>query len=109
MTNPNEHPNGAESAGAAMAAEMLRNLVILNESMKRGQELQQQIADSLEDLVGYHETYMRAIEILTEQSDEGKNKFSLSDVVKAMAEAADEILGEPEDEPGSEDPLVPQR
>jgi RNA processing factor Prp31 len=95
-----------ETPGAAAALEMLKNIIILNENIVRSHELYQQLQETMDDLVGYHETYMRGIEILLEKSDEGKSKFSLSDVIHAMAEAADEVLGEPDDEPGPEDPLV---
>jgi len=102
------HPNG-EPPGAIIAAEMLRNIVLLNENIKKSHEIYERLADSLADLADYHETYMRAAEILIEKSDEGKNKFSGKDIVLALAEAAEEVMGEQEDEPGEEDPLVRSR
>lgn len=98
--------NGSESAGAAMAAEMLKNIVLLNEQLQRNHELYSRLADGVADLIDYHETYMRASEILIEKADEGKSKFSVLDFARAMVEAADEVMGEEEDEPGDEDPRV---
>jgi hypothetical protein len=52
---------------------------------------------------------MRAMEILIEQAEEGKSKFTLGDLAKATAEAATEVMpedDEEEDEPGEEDPRI---
>jgi predicted patatin/cPLA2 family phospholipase len=106
MVDPHGGPSNGESPGAIIAAEMLRNLVLLNESIQKSHQLYERLEQKLDDLAGYHETYMCAIDILMEKSEEGKNKFSLSDVIHAMAEASAEVLGEPEDEPGDEDPRV---
>lgn len=104
-TPNNGRPLDGEAPGAVIAAEMLKNLVLLNENIRRSHEMYEQLVDQLADLNDYHETYMRAVEILIEKSDEGKNKFSMKDIVEAMAEAAEEIMPS-EDEPGEEDPLV---
>lgn len=104
----NGRPMDSEQPGAIIAAEMLKNLVMLNENIQKSHEMYAQLSDQLADLNDYHETYMRAAEILMEKSEEGKNKFSVKDFVEAMAEAAEEIMPS-EDEPGEEDPLVDAR
>jgi len=101
-----DRPQNGETPGAVLLAELLKSLVILNETMRANQERYERLEQKLDDLAGYHETYMCAVEILMEKSEEGKNKFTMSDVIHAMAEAASEVLGEPEDEPGDEDPRV---
>jgi hypothetical protein len=107
-----DQPNGrqmdGDSVGGAMAAEMLRNLVLLNENIARSHAMYEQLSASIADLCDYHETYMRAAEILIEKSDEGKNKFSVKDFVEALVEAAEETMPS-DDEPGEEDPLVDAR
>lgn len=105
-----EIPN-ADQPGAVIAAEMLKNLILLNENIRKSHEMYAQLLASLQDLGDYHETYMRAMEILIEQSEEGKSKFTLADLAKATAEAAAEVMPEgdeeeEEDEPGDEDPRV---
>lgn len=105
----NGRPIDGEIPANAIATEMLRNIVLLNEGIRESHKLQAQILESLQDLADYHETYMRASEMLVEQVDEGKNKISLADFVKALSDAADEVLGSEEDEPGNEDPLVESR
>ena len=105
----NGRPMDGEPPAAIIAAEMLRNLVLLNESIRKSHEIYERLADSLADLADYHETYMRAAEILIETSDEGKSKFSVKDFALALSEAAAEVMGEEEDEPGEEDPLVRSR
>lgn len=107
-TPNNGRPLDGEAPGAVIAAEMLKNIVLLNENIRRSHEMYEQLSDQLADLNDYHETYMRAVEILIEKSEEGKNKFSMKDLVEAMAEAAEEIMPG-EDEPGEEDPLVDAR
>jgi hypothetical protein len=106
MDPQGDRPSNGEAPGAIIAAEMLKNLVLLNENIRRSHELYERLEQKIDDLAGYHETYMCAIDILMEKAEEGKNKFSLSDVINAMAEASAEVLGEPEDEPGDEDPRV---
>ena len=107
-----EQPNGrsmdGEPPAAIIAAEMLKNIVMLNENIRKSHEMYGQLSDQLADLNDYHETYMRAVEILLEKSDEGKIKFSLKDLVEAMSEAAEEVMPS-EDEPGDEDPLLEAR
>lgn len=105
----NERPTNGEAPGAIIAAEMLRNIVLLNENIRKSHEVYERLADSLADLADYHETYMRAAEIMIEKSDEGKAKWSVKDFVLALSEAAEEVMGEAEDEPGEEDPLVRSR
>lgn len=104
-----EMPNGraeeGATPGALIATEMLKNLILLNERIEKSHQMYEQLAASIADLCDYHETYMRAMEILVEQADEGKMKFSMGDLVKAIAEAAEEVMPS-EDEPGEEDPLV---
>lgn len=99
-----EMPNG-ETPGAVIAAQMLENLILLNRNIEKSHQIYEKLADALEDLSDYHETYMRAMEILIEQAEEGKSKFSLADLARATAEAAAEVMPE-EDEHGGEDPLV---
>jgi hypothetical protein len=101
----NGRPADPDQPGAVIAAEMLRNLILLNENIRKSHEMYESLAASISDLCDYHETYMRAVEILIEKSEEGKNKFSMKDFVEAVAEAAEEVMPS-EDEPGEEDPLV---
>jgi len=101
-----------ETTGQYIAAEMLKNLVRLNENIEKSHKMYAALAAAISDLGDYHESYMRAMEILIEQSEEGKSKFSLADLARAVAEAAAEVMpedGEEEDEPGPEDPLVDAR
>jgi glutamyl-tRNA reductase len=103
-----EQPNG-ETPGAVIAAAMLENLILLNRNIEKSHQLYEKLADSIADLCDYHETYMRAMEILIEQAEEGKSKFTLGDLAKATAEAATEVMpedDEEEDEPGEEDPRI---
>jgi hypothetical protein len=105
---PNRPSNG-ESVGENIAAEMLKNIVRLNDNIEKSHKIYGQLAESVAALADYHESYMRAMEILVEQSDEGKSKFTLGDLAAAMAEAAAEVMpddGEGEDEPGPEDPRI---
>lgn len=107
---PNERPVNGETPGAMIAAEMLKNLVMLNANIQKSHEMFAQLSDQLADLNDYHETYMRASEILMEKHEEGKIKFSVKDFVEAMVEAAAEVMPEEdEDEPGEEDPLIRAR
>lgn len=107
---PGEMPNNGEAPGAIIAAEMLKNLVMLNENIQKSHQMYTQLTEQLSDLADYHETYMRAAEILIEKKEEGKSKFSISDFAEALVEAAEEVMGdgdgEEEDEPGDEDPRV---
>ncbi len=106
---PNGRPMDGETAGQHIAAEMLKNIVRLNENIEKSHKIYAALAESVAALVDYHESYMRAMEMLVEQADEGKSKFSLGDLAQAMSEAAAEVMpedGEEEDEPGPEDPLV---
>jgi glutamyl-tRNA reductase len=103
-----ETPNG-ETPGAVIAAQMLENLILLNRNIEKSHQMYESLAASIADLCDYHETYMRAMEIMIEQSDEGKSKFTLADLARAMSEAAAEVMPEEEaeeDEPGEEDPRV---
>ena len=102
---PNGRPIDGDAPGAVIAAEMLKNLVLLNENIRKSHEMYEQLSDQIADLNDYHETYMRAAEILMEKSDEGKIKFSVKDFVEAMTEAAEEIMPS-DDEPGGEDPRI---
>jgi len=105
-TNPNGRPFEPEAPGPIIAAEMLKNLVLLNANIEKTHQLYTEIAAALADLTDYHETYMRASEIVIEKAEQGKTKFSVLDFAKAMVEAAEDVMGEGEDEPGEEDPLV---
>ncbi len=101
-----DSPNG-ETPGAVIAAQMLENLILLNRNIEKSHQIYETLASSIADLCDYHETYMRAMEMLVEQAEEGKSKFTLGDLAKATAEAASEVMpedGEEEDEPGEEDP-----
>jgi len=105
----NGRPAEDDTPGAVIAAEMLKNLVLLNQNIERSHKIYSELAASIADLCDYHETYMRAMEILIEQAEEGKSKFSLGDLAKATAEAAAEVMPEEddgEDEPGEEDPRI---
>jgi glutamyl-tRNA reductase len=106
---PTDAPN-AETPGAVIAAQMLENLILLNRNIEKSHQIYETLSASIADLCDYHETYMRAMEILIEQAEEGKSKFTLGDLAKATAEAAAEVMpdedGEEEDEPGDEDPRV---
>jgi hypothetical protein len=97
-----EGPANGESVGQNIAAEMLKNIVILNKRMEDGQALQERLLEKLDELVGYHEVYGLTMEILQEKR--GK-KLGISDLAEAYLEAADEIMPA-DDEPGEEDPLV---
>jgi hypothetical protein len=108
MTEPNGKPIDPESTGPLLAAEMLKNLVILNDQLKDGHALHVELKDSVDQLIGHFEVFGRAMEIICEQKEEGKSKFNLSDFAEAYLEAADEIMPA-EDEPGDEDPLVESR
>lgn len=106
MENQNkEGADNGSNVGQNIAAEMLKNLVILNENMKTGQEMQEKLLEKLDELVGYHEVYGLMMEILQEKR--GK-KLGISDLAEAYMEAADEIMPA-DDEPGEEDPLVRSR
>lgn len=109
--DPNSRQNGEESAGQHIAAEMLKNIVLLNENIAKSHAIQASLAESSAALTDYHETYMRAVEILLEQTDEGKTKFTVRQILEAISEAAAEVMPEEEEEeePGSEDPLVRSR
>ena len=110
---PNGRPMNDESAGQHIAAEMLKNIVRLNENIEKSHKLYAALAEGISDLADYHETYMRAMEILIEKSEEGKSKFTLADLARATAEAAEEVMpddegeeGPPGEEFGEEDPRV---
>ncbi len=105
-------PGNGEPIGESLAAEMLKNLVRLNDNIEKSHAIQANMAESLASLVDYHETWMRAAEMMIESADEGKSKFSTKDLVLALAEAAVEVMGESgeeEDESGPEDPRVSAR
>lgn len=95
-------PTNGESIGQNIAAEMLKNLILLNKRLEDGQVLQERLLEKLDEMVGYHEVYGLMMEILQEKR--GK-KLGLSDLAEAYLEAADEIMPA-DDEPGGEDPLV---
>jgi hypothetical protein len=105
MTEQNGKPQEHESVGNVMAADMLRNLVVLNERLKDGQALHVELKDSVDQLIGHFEVFGRAMELICDQKEEGKVKFSLGDFADAYLEAADEIMPA-DDESGPEDPLV---
>lgn len=98
-------PDG-ESVGTALATELVKQLVILNQTLKENQALMVEIKESIEDLNDSHEVICRTMEILHEQR--GKQKLGLSDLAAAFVEAADEVMPADveEDEPGEEDPRV---
>ncbi len=91
-----------------LAAQMVENMAILNDNITRLGEVLGAVVEKLDDICGYHETFIRAMELLLDQADDGKSKWSLRDLAKAMADAADEVMPA-DDEPGDEDPLVPNR
>ena len=109
MTEANGKPIDPDTAGPQLAAEMVRNLALLNEQMKDGQALHVELKDSVDQLIGHCEVFGRAMEIICDQKEEGKSKFSLSDFAEAYLDAADEIMPADDDEPGPEDPLVESR
>lgn len=101
--------NGADPVGPALANEMLQNLIRLNANIEKSHQIYETLAASIADLCDYHETYMRASEILMEQAEEGKSKFALLDFAKAVSEAAAEVMpeeGEDDDEHGEGDARV---
>lgn len=105
MVEPvNGRPDDAER-GTQLAAELVRQLVIMNQNMEQNREIFLEVRDTLDELAGRHEIFSRAMELLLDQSDEGKLKWSLKDLAAAMVEAADEVMPA-EDEPGDEDPRV---
>ncbi len=110
MVEPQSNGRPAdESVGQNLAAEMLKNIIRLNDNIEKSHKAYESIAESLASLTDYHESYMRAMEMLVEASEEGKSKFTLGDLARAVSEAAAEVMpedGEEEDEPGPEDPLV---
>lgn len=97
-----------EDPGARLAADMVQNLRDLSEKVEQSAAMNAELRDSIDQLVGHCEVFSRTMEILVEQADEGKNKWSLKDFAAAYLEAADEIMPaeEDEDEPGDEDPRV---
>jgi hypothetical protein len=105
MAEPNGKPQEHESVGNVMAADMLRNLVILNEQLQAGHHLHSELTEKVDQLIGHFEVFGRTMEIICEQKEEGKSKFSLGDFADAYLEAADEIMPA-DDERGPEDPLV---
>ena len=109
MGEQNGKPQEHESVGQVMAADMLKNLVILNEQLQVGHELHGELKDSVDQLIGHFEVFGRAMELICEAKEEGKMKFTLGDFADAYLAAADEIMPEDEDEPGPEDPLVDAR
>jgi hypothetical protein len=109
--NNGGRPFEPEAPGPIIAAEMLKNLVLLNANIEKSHQIYERLADTMADLADYHETYMRAAEIIIEKSEQGRVKFTGADLAKALAEAAEDVMGEgeEEDEPGEEDPLVRSR
>jgi hypothetical protein len=106
MAEPeNGRPQSDTDRGTQLAAELVRQLAILNENMEANREIFLEIRDGLDELAGHHEVVSRAMELLLDQADEGKLKWSLRDLASAMVAAADEIMPA-EDEPGDEDPRV---
>ena len=95
-------PDG-EAVGTALATELVKQLVILNQTLKENQALMVEVKEALEDLNDAHEVICRTMEILHKQR--GKQKMGLQDLAAAFVEAADEIMPA-EDEPGEEDPRV---
>ena len=114
MENQSKGP-ADESTGQHIAAEMLKNIIRLNDNIEKSHRMYEALNETLSSLADYHESYMRAMELLVEQAEEGKSKFTLADLAHAMAEAAAEVMPEDgaeeeeDDEPGSEDPLVRSR
>lgn len=105
MVEPERIPN---DPGARLAADMVENLRALNDRIEQSISVQAELRESVDQLVGHCEVFSRTMEILVEQADEGKNKWSLKDFAVAYLEAADEIMPaeDDEDEPGDEDPRV---
>lgn len=105
MAEDNGRPVDPVDRGTQLAAELVRQLAILNENMEANREIFLEIRDTLGGLNDHHEVFIRAMELLLDQVDEGKLKWSLRDLASAMVAAADEIIPA-EDEPGDEDPRV---
>ena len=103
MTEPNGRVPDGEAVGTALATELVKQLVILNQTLKENQALMVEVKEALEDLNDAHEVICRTMEILHKQR--GKQKMGLQDLAAAFVEAADEIMPA-EDEPGDEDPRV---
>lgn len=91
-----------------LAAQMVENMARLNENIVQMGEALEAVTEKLDEICGYHETFVRAMEIILDKVDDGKSKWSLPDLAKAMVQAAEEVMPA-EDEPGDEDPLVPTR
>lgn len=89
-----------------LAAQMVENMAQLNENIVRLGEALESVAEKLDEISGYHETFVRAMEMILDKADGGKSKWSVPDIAKAMVEAAEEVMPAEEDEPGDEDPLV---
>src|ERR1700675_2113624 len=99
MVEPNGKAQDPETAGPLLAAEMLRNLVILNEGLKDGQALHAELKESVDQLIGHFEVFGRAMELICDAKEEGKSKFTLGDFADAYLEAADEIMPADDNEP----------
>ena len=91
-----------------LAAQMVENMARLNENVTQMGEALVAVTEKLDEICGYHETFIRAMEIILDKSDDGKSKWGLRDLAAALSEAADEVMPADE-EPGDEDPLVPSR
>lgn len=111
MDGERMEPPPGRDVGAHMAAELVKNLVLANENMKKSQEILTDVRELLDELCGHFSVLGRTMEIVAEKRAEGKTKLTLADFVDAWIEADEEILGEEEggDEHGEEDPLVPGR
>lgn len=111
METPGGKQVDPESVGQHMAAEMLKNMVLLNERLGNGQEISSELVEKVDTLIGHFEVFGRSMEIICEKASDGKSKWSLKDFAEAYLEAADEIMPEDdgEDEHGPEDPLVRSR
>ena len=109
MGEGNDRPPDGASVGNMLAVDLVKQIVILNESMERNRELFEGIAESLAELAGYHEVFQRACELVVERVEDGsKSKWTIADFADCVVEAADEIMP-PDDEPGDEDPLIEKR
>lgn len=97
-------PMDSRPPGEILAVQMLENLSRSNALIEGSQKLSQEAVAQLDTLNGWFDVVDRTMELLDEQVSEGKDKISLKDFVKAWVQAADEILGE--DEEDETDPLV---
>lgn len=104
MTEPEKKPADGRPPGEILAVSMLEQLARSNDLVEKGQKLMSEAVGHLDSLNGWFEVLDRTMEILDDQTGTSKQKISLSDFAHAWVSAADEIMGE--DEEDNTDPLV---